>query len=246
MLNLLKYEFRKTFGVKAIILALTAVLEIVFLIGLYGEFDAPLGIGAGLLLTTASVGVIVIGIYSIILLRNDLNTKQSYMLFMTPNSSYKILGAKVIECGLSIFIIGMFFAALGILDLMLVSQKFGEIEEFFEVIKLMFSEIADFSTATLFATALSILSSWLFSVVTAFFAIVLSATFLNGKKFNGLLSLIIFIAISILVGYIFNKLPIDSDIYDVKTALIVSGLYVIPTVLMYFATAWIMDNKLSV
>ena len=83
MLNLLKYEFRKTLGVKAIILALTAVLEIVFLIGLYGEFDTPLGIGAGLLFTTASVGVIVIGIYSIILLRNDLNTKQSYMLFMT-------------------------------------------------------------------------------------------------------------------------------------------------------------------
>ncbi|MCR4851746.1 MAG: hypothetical protein K5870_10860 [Lachnospiraceae bacterium] len=246
MLNLLKYEFRKTLGVKAIILVLTAVLEIVFLIGLYGEFDAPLGIGAGLLFTTASVGVIVIGIYSIILLRNDLNTKQSYMLFMTPNNSYKILGAKVIECGLSIFIIGMFFTALGFLDLMLVSQKFGEIEEFFEVIKLMFSEIADFSASTLFSTALSVMTSWLFSVVTAFFAVVLSATFLNGKKFNGLISLVIFIAISLLVGYIFNKLPFDNDIYDMKMALITAGFYIIPTVLMYFVTAWIMDNKLSV
>ena len=129
---------------------------------------------------------------------------------------------------------------------MLVSQKFGEIEEFFEVIKLMFSEIADFSASTLFSTALSVMTSWLFSVVTAFFAIVLSATFLNGKKFNGLISLVIFIAISILVGYIFNKLPFDNDIYDMKMALITAGFYIIPTVLMYFVTAWIMDNKLSV
>ena len=246
MLNLIKYEFRKTFGIKAILLALTAVLEIVFLIGLYAENETALGIGASLLFTTAMIGVAVIGIYSIILLRNDLNTKQSYMLFMTPNNSYKILGAKVIECGLSIFIIGMFYTALGCLDIVLMSQKFGELEQLLEFLKMMFSQIADLNAGTLFSAALALLTSWLFSVVTAFLAVVLSATFLNGKKFNGFISLIIFILISILVGYIFNKLPIEGEVFDAGTALATMGFYLIPTALMYFITAWIMDNKLSV
>ena len=246
MLNLIKYEFRKTWKIKAILLVLTAVMEIIFLIGLYGEFEAPLAIGMMLLTMTASVGVAVIGIYSIILLRNDMNTKQSYMLFMTPNNSYKILGAKVIECGISILLIGFFFAALGVLDVVLLLQKSDELEYLFEMIKMIFSEITDFSIPTVLSVCLSILVSWLFSVVTAFFAVVLSATFLNGKKFNGLISLGIFILISVLVGYIFNRLPISGDLIDVSYAFSTIGFYLIPTVLMYFITAWIMDNKLSV
>ena len=74
----------------------------------------------------------------------------------------------------------------------------------------------------------------------------LSATFLNGKKFNGIISLFIFVLISVLVSYIFNKLPFEMDMYNVKLALITVGYYIIPTALMYFITAWIMDNKLSV
>ena len=42
-------------------------------------------------------GVIYIGIESVNVLHRDLNTKQSYMLFLTPKSSYQILGAKILE-----------------------------------------------------------------------------------------------------------------------------------------------------
>ena len=39
---------------------------------------------------------------SVNVLHRDLNTKQSYMLFLTPKSSYQILGAKILENGISI------------------------------------------------------------------------------------------------------------------------------------------------
>ncbi|MCR4787226.1 MAG: hypothetical protein K5888_01440 [Lachnospiraceae bacterium] len=246
MLNLIKYEMRKTWKIKAILLVITAVLQVVFLIGLYGENETALGIGTGFLFMTAIVGVAVIGIYSIILLRNDLNTKQSYMLFMTPNNSYKILGAKAIECGLSVWIIGLFFTALGALDGILVLEKFNELDSLFKIIKAMLADIGEFTTPTLFSYAAAMLASALFSIATAFFAVVLSATLLNGKKYNGFISVFVFFAIQILVGYIFNKLPFDLDMVNVAGGLTTAGFYVIPTVIMFFITAWIMDNKLSV
>ncbi len=53
-------------------------------------------------------GVIYIGIESVNVLHRDLNTKQSYMLFLTPKSSYQILGAKILENGISIIMAGAF------------------------------------------------------------------------------------------------------------------------------------------
>ena len=63
------------------------------------------------LLMLAVCGVAVMGLESVFVLHRDMNTKQSYMLFMPPNSCYKILGAKVLECGAAILIAGAFFFA---------------------------------------------------------------------------------------------------------------------------------------
>ena len=101
MFKLMKYEFRKTWITKLILLGVTAVAEAVYLYGLYAEKDNPLSVAIGLLVLLAVGGVLVIGLESVLTLHRDMNTKQSYMLFMTPNSSYKILGAKVLENGLS-------------------------------------------------------------------------------------------------------------------------------------------------
>ena len=113
MLKLMKYELRKTWFTKAILLAVTAAVEAFFLYGLYGEKEDMAAGGAFILLLLAFGGVLVIGLESVITLHRDMNTKQSHMLFMTPNSSYKILGAKVLECSLSILLTGAFFFALG-------------------------------------------------------------------------------------------------------------------------------------
>ncbi len=45
MLKLMKYEFRKTWFTKAILLAITALAEIVYLIGLYGDREGLLATG---------------------------------------------------------------------------------------------------------------------------------------------------------------------------------------------------------
>ena len=95
--NLIKYEFRKTMALKGIILVITAIFEAMFLIGIGADDEDMIGLSVGLLTLATFFGVLIIGVFGIYTLSKDLNTKRSYMLFMTPHSSYSILGAKLIE-----------------------------------------------------------------------------------------------------------------------------------------------------
>ena len=97
MSKLIKYEFRKSLFSKLVFAGITAVMEIIYLIGILGNYNKPTVIGMIGLFFTALAGITFIGIESILILYRDLTTKQSYMLFMTPNNSYKILGAKALE-----------------------------------------------------------------------------------------------------------------------------------------------------
>ena len=130
--TLIKYEFRKSWKMKALVLFITAVLELVFLVGAISKSDGALSISIMGLTFTAICGVFLIGIYGIHVLSKDINTKQSYMLFMTPNSSYKILGAKTLENGLSVILSGVFFITLAILDMVLLSIRYDDFEAFAE------------------------------------------------------------------------------------------------------------------
>ena len=95
MLKLMKYELRKTAFSKLVLLVITAVAEVAFLLGIFLKKDNLLAMGIVFLFMCAVFGIIYIGIESVNVLHRDLNTKQSYMLFLTPKSGYQILGAKI-------------------------------------------------------------------------------------------------------------------------------------------------------
>lgn len=91
MLKLMKYEFRKTAFSKLILLSITLLSEIVYLLGIFLKKDGFLSSGIMFLVLCATMGILYIGLESVTVLHRDLNTKQSYMLFLTPKSSYQIL-----------------------------------------------------------------------------------------------------------------------------------------------------------
>lgn len=248
MLNLIKYELRKTLGLKLMILIMFAIFQVTYLIGLYGEFDTPLVFGMMGLTFGSFVAVVLIGVYSIRLLSRDLNTKQSYMLFMTPNSSYKILGAKVIENGLSIIIAGAFIILLGLLDISLLSAKYHELVDVLTFLNAILGDLQKITTASVVSSICVMIAEWLYIVGTAFFAVVIIATLLNGRKHNGIAGLGIFFVITLFVRFIISKVMIGS--YDINISLghnlALIAIYLVLAVVMYFATAWTMDNKLSV
>ncbi|MBQ7470302.1 MAG: hypothetical protein IJS76_07750 [Pseudobutyrivibrio sp.] len=249
MLKLFKYELRKTLSLKVIMLCITAIMELFFLIGLYGDNDNIFSASCFFLFIMAFVATVIIGVHSMKLLKNDLNTKQAYMLFMTPNNSYKILGAKVIENAVSIFLTGAFYFLLGALDMTLILGKYGELSDLIYYINRLF-ELREWDSISVTLVASYVLVQivhWLYIISVAFFAIVLSATFFNGKKWNSFASLGIFIAIVVVVNMILNAiLGGASIVISAAHNFILAAVFLVLSAIMYFITAWIMDNSLSV
>lgn len=251
MLKLMKYEFRKTWATKLILLGITAAAEIVYLIGLYTGHQDTTGMAIFLLVMLAFGGVLVIGLESVITLHRDMNTKQSYMLFMTPNSSYKILGAKVLECSLSILVTGAFFFFLGALDITLLFAKEGQLSQLWNTIQDFLKSFTvngheiTFDTVTMACVTLNLLAGWIGTVTMAYLAVAVSAALLNGKRFNGLVCFVLFLALSWLVSYVQHAV-IPSTVSINSTMLLYSLFDLAFAAVMYVVTAQIMERKLSV
>lgn len=245
--RLIKYEFRKNLGSKLIFLGVTMVMEVMFLIGLYGEFENPMVLGMIGLFFSAVAGITYIGIESIVTLYRDLTTKQSYMLFMTPNSSYRILGAKAVENAGSVLLAGVFFGALATLDFTLLFNKAGEAVNIFDMVRDVLRNIdprLDLSLKPMLALLLMVLCSWILQIATGYLAVVLTCTLLSGRKGAAVLSFAFYIAISLLISWGINHLPEKMEV--VLRFNLTSAISLGCSIAMYFITAWIMDRKLSV
>jgi len=251
--KLLKYEMRKTWSAKLIVLGLAAILELIFLGALFlrsssGNTDETIGVTILLLTLTAFGGILLIGIQSVLTLHRDMNTKQGYMLYMTPRNSYQILGAKLLENGLSIFLTGAFFFLLGLLDVTLLFSRLGQLEVFWKTVQDLLRTINEeipLNTIGVLCVVVNMLTSWLATVSIAFLADIICAALLNGKKFNGFVSFLFFIALSAVQGWIQGLFRFGA--MDVNSVLLIqSAVALVYAGIMYFVSAWIMDHYLSV
>ena len=190
----------------------------------------------------------VIGLESVITLHRDMNTKQSYMLFMTPNSCYRILGAKVLENGLSILMTGAFYFALGALDITLLFAHEGQLAELWKTVTEFLSRVDERITldlSTMVTLTANMLGTWISTIMAAYLGDVISTALLNGKRFNGAVSFAAFIAIVWLIGWV--QVKATAGIAAIKTVFLVDTAVALAfAVVMYFLTARIMERKLSV
>ena len=246
MLRLLKYEMRKTLASKLILLGVTVIAQAVFLAGLWGNRENTLAVGAVLLFFIAITGIALMGILSVATLHRDMNTKQSYMLFMTPNSCYRILGAKVIECGLSLLLAGAFFFALGWLDFSLLLGK-GANQQIWDMFKEMTRAINDkikLDVPHISALTFSMLASWLCTVTTAYLVDVVSSSLLNGKKGNGIVTFLLFLALNWGISKLIGLIP--SSLSVITVLLLDGAAALVLAAVMYVVTARLMEKYLSV
>ncbi len=246
MLRLLKYELRKTQFSKLILLGITLVAQAVFLAGLWGKKEDTLAIGAFLLFAIAIVGIALMGILSVVTLHRDMNTKQGYMLFMTPNSCYRILGAKVIECALSLLLAGAFFFGLGYLDFSLILGE-GTNKQLWDMFNQMVRTINQhivLDAPHISALIFEIIATWLCTITTAYLADVISSSLLNGKKGGLLITFLIFLLLNYGISKLLQLVPSTIGVIPVLLwqgviALVLAGI-------MYVITARLMEKYLSV
>lgn len=241
----MKYEFRKTRLTRVILLLIAAISEILFLTGLFLEWDNGAIWGSVLLMLDFTFGIIYIGIESILTLSKDLNTKQSYMLFLTPKNSFQILGAKVLENLISIVAAGFLFALLFLADMSVVRMQYGELDTFLENFNLIMTSMFDnFPTWQEVAlAAFESLLQWFMTITIGYLAVVLSTTLLAGKRLNALISFLLFILITWASAFILDF---------VITHIGPEAAYYIQTVLIlllsagfYLLSGWILERKMS-
>lgn len=254
MKHLLKYEFRKTRTVKTAVLISTCIFEILFLLGLICNVPVLLGTGTMGLSFCATLGMLILGLVSIAILYRELNSPQNYMLFLTPNSSYKIIGAKVLENGITLAVGGICFTMLAGTDLFLWGVQASDFPTVMYLLSDMMGNIQP-NPADIARILLVLFSGWLSVLTIAFFAVVVQASLLNGRRFGGLFSFLLFLAIVVGIGIFISNLPLgqgflgsflQSMVVPVSTGFLYSLLYLGFTALFYALTGWIMDKKLSV
>lgn len=246
MLKLMKYELRKTAFSKLVLLVITAVAELAFLLGVFLKKDNLLAIGIVFLFMCAVFGVIYIGIESVNVLYRDLNTKQSYMLFLTPKSSYEILGAKILENGISIVMAGVFFALLAALDITVATLYIGGLKEMINLVS-SFMEInwsVTFTPAEAAFYFFGLLASWIVYIVNADLSVILSASVLAGKKGSIIAGFLIFMVISAIIGKALDLIPVLQST-ELTFVIYIAVAFAIAAVL-YLISGWIMEKKLSV
>lgn len=231
---------------RLIILIVAAAAEILFLTGLFANWDNGFMWGIFLLIACAWLGIFYIGIESILVLSKDLNTKQSYMLFMVPRSSYQVLGAKVLGSLISIAAAGLFFILIAVLDASLAAIYVDGLKAFMDNVNMFLKTIFEDlpSMQDILGVLIICLLQWFLTVIIGYLAVILSCTVLAGRKLSGLISFLLFLVISWAVGTLLGHIP---GLANVTLSYLLSGTVVFAfSAVFYLISCQIMERKLSV
>ncbi|MDF2802231.1 MAG: hypothetical protein K0S61_2134 [Anaerocolumna sp.] len=250
MFKLIKYEFRKQAFSKLVILAILGLIEVVFLIGIGLNKEDMVGNSMGILVLFTFGALFFLAFESIITFNGDLKQKQSYMLFLTPNTTYGIVGSKVLYAAIQIVLAGIAFAAVFAVNGGILVAKYSSIAQIKEMILQGINQLynIDVKTSYVILAIILVICTWLSTVTVAFFSITLSSTFLADKRFKGFVSFVIFLLLNYVFSFISEHTIGNLDInQNINLYLILEILYMLCfTVITYVGTAWMLDKKVSV
>lgn len=246
---LLYYELRKTRQSKIVLAGVTGTLEIIFLLALLVRDTVALPMSGFLLFLAGIGGTMYMALESVIVLNRDLRTEQGYMVFMTPNNCWTILGAKTLQNLISLAVAGAVFVGLIYLDMSLAIHRFSAVKGFWYSGDLLLQSGVDsslsYSDGTLLICAyVAYVTNWLSLTTMACLSVAIAASVLPGKRRSGILAFGVFVTLAFLSLWLQTMLP---ALPHYQTSLLLaSAVAVGETVVMYTAGALLMERRLSV
>ena len=244
MLKMMKYEYRRGVFPLLVVITALAAAELLFVIGIFAEKDLLAGLGIIFLVMGGWASFMFVLIYGVIIYSQDLKNKTGYMVFMTPISNYKIIGAKLLSILLTGATLVVFLGLLIVVDYNLLKSHNGGVGTRGLSIGSVIANVAGFIVVALiqFYTMITI----------AYLAVSLSSTVLQNKKIKGVVSFILFVALYVLVSYIAYKLPHLGKNVQVETMLDAMYknipqliLYVVCMIGSYIGSATLLTKKIS-
>ena len=247
MLTIMKYEIIRQRLSKYLMLGLLGVLEILFLIFLWLDKSEPLGYTIVGLVFLAIFSYMYVSLESIINYNQDLSRKSGYMLFMTPNSVYEILGAKILNSICTIVATAFLFGAAAFLDIILIAIMYDDLKTFWEQIQSFLHEFVqlDISWEAIASALVLAVIFWISTIAIAFLAITLTYTFLHGAPAKVLISFVLFIILNLAHSWISNllldRLPKTYFAQALGTGLLTAVI----AVLCLWLDGWMLTRKLA-
>lgn len=253
MLKLLKYEYRKNMVPYVILIVAFFALYAYSAISIISKSKENTAIGMMLFCVGMFVGIIYIMILAIETYSKELSSRTSYMIFMTPNSTYKIVGAKIFATFLASIVFTFVYLLMFYSLYKIFIASFPEVEAFQNIIN-QIMPMYGFSQLNVVATVVvSTIVMWMsiFTVVCiAYLAITLSRTLLSNKSGKGFLSFIFFLVIAVVYNLISNAIPklelgndtIMANIFSYGPSYV---LDIVIIALCIIGTAQLLDKKIS-
>lgn len=194
MLKLLKYEFRKGLTGLLVMLGVTAALEAYFLYGIYiNPEDAwHAASAAGMLMGMTFAASIFVMIRGVTSYSGELKQRSAYLIFMTPHSTLKIVGSKFLFTFVLGLLAAVVYGTLGILDIGLMLDSFGELEETLKMLEEGMAEMGFQLDQYVFAIIIALLMMLLYALslcAAAYLAVTISHTLLRDKSWRWLVAL---------------------------------------------------------
>lgn len=225
MLNLIKYEFKKNRMGLSIMALIFLALEGMFLYGYIADKETVLAAGVGLLTMYVIVAFFYVMFIGISNYEKDLTQKSGYLVYMTPNSSLKIIFSKF----LYVLIVGVLVCAVmggtGIMDLMLFADWANEEFRIIDILRGLADGLGVNFDGVLLIMLLEVIAFVIdfFSILAiTYFAVTLSATVLNNSKLRSTVSVVLTLVLLFTVSWVNNKYisPEMTYIYSIKDAII--------------------------
>ncbi len=248
MKNLIKYEvIRMKWGL-LISLAALGILEAAFLVST--AIDALTVMGFAVVFMAMGVIFLIIGIAVEILNQysKDLNDKSGYMIFMTPNSYYKIIGSKLLTSMILVLGLGIIMLLVASLDGVVAAIHFNDTLEFdiAGLLREMNIYIETEGGAQIIGGFLTGFFGWVSFFTPIFFVMTLNRVYFANWKGRSLISVVLYIAIMLCYSWIEDKILSVVYVHEPGlTTLTVGVLTAVLAVGCYFGTVKVLEKKLS-
>lgn len=248
MFNLIKYEFVKKYRM-SIAVIVTAILVGIFMSLKFGETGLPIFVVILSISLFILYAVDVIQMYS-----QDINRKTGYMIFMTPNSGYTVIGSKVITALLEGLAMLIFF----ILIITLNSAIVYGTDNFFEI-SFLYGHLS-FKEGILYMVI--ILSAMLLFAIqfllTIYSSITIRKSILANVKLKGLISFAIFLLLNYIIGkisvipyeildypknHVMVNMPLASELLKMLAPAMLTSIVL--SSLLTFLSGYLLEKKIN-
>lgn len=251
MSKLLKYEFIKKYKTLLVSMIILGILELICIVLINKSIDKA-GLGSLIFFLVGFAGLIFLLVDNINTYKGDLFKKSGYMLFLTPNNGYKILGSKVLTALIENIVGLIIYFLLGVLNLKLLLNLYTNSGIFdfgaFSInLSIGFNDILN-----VFFICLLIILVWFNFMLSIYLAMTIYKSVLSNVKHGGLISFVLFLIINYIVSIVYDlflNVIFDINFYSITNvknmlhpSLITFGIV---GIILFAVTGYLLDKRVN-